>query len=129
VNATANANPWTVREAGKAGVPVGMYLARFVGVEPITNAKWEGERWRWTWEVTAGPHAGCKADALTQLDISPATQAGRIVAGLLGRAIIPGEDVQAAINGCSGRPYMVSVENGPKGGKPGVRTVAFPPAM
>jgi hypothetical protein len=122
-NVSVNANPWTVREAGKASVPPNNYTGRFVGVESITNAKWEGERWRWTWEVTTGQHTGNKADALTQCDISPNTQAGRIVAGLLGRAIQTGEDVQAAINACVGKVYLVSVMPGPQGGKPAVRSV------
>ena len=124
-----SSNPWVVKEPNKSGVPVGNYLARFVGVSDFSHQKIDGPRWRWEWEVTSGPNAGSKADALTPPTISPLALTGKLVAGLLGRAVAPGEDVQTAIQGCVGKSYMVTVSPGDKGGKPMVRFVGQPPAM
>lgn len=123
------ANPWIVRESGQASVPPGFYVAKFVGVEAITNDKFDGPRWRWVWEVVKGEHSGRKADALTQCDITPAKQAGVIIAGLLGGPIVPGQDVEAGIKAAIGKPFMVGVQPGPKGGKAAVRSVGAVPVM
>jgi hypothetical protein len=121
-------DPWVVRDKPQAvPVPVGMYLVEFAGFEDKTLP--DGPRWRWAWKVKAGDHAGQYATALTGCDIHPASAAGVLIAGLLGRPIRPGENVKAAVEGCVGKTYMVSVQPGPKGGKPAVRSVGTPPPM
>jgi hypothetical protein len=122
-------NPWLVQEAKKyVEVPPGMYLAEFAGVENKTLQ--DGSlRWRWAWRITTGPLAGQYATALTHQNISPATHAGRLIEGLLGGPLKPGDDVKALVDACVGKPYLVSIQKGPKGGKAAVQTVGQPPQM
>lgn len=131
MDAAANVNPWVVRESG-GGVPAGSYMARFVGVEDFRHDRIDGPRWKWTWEVVgSGPHAGKKADALTECDISPSKASGRIVAGLLGGGpIVPGQNVKGGIDAAVGKTFVISVGPGPKGGQSlAVRHVAPVPVM
>jgi hypothetical protein len=126
-------NPWVVREQPQAvPVPPGMFVSKFAGWSDVTlpgQPPQGGPRWRWVWQVTAGEHTGRQATALTSCDIHPASHAGILIAGLLGRPLVPGENVQAAIQACVGQVYLVSVQIGPKGGKPAVRSVGKPPQM
>jgi hypothetical protein len=109
-------------------VPIGFYSAAYKGVEEVKLP--DGSlKWRFAWEVKAGPETGHVASALVDRSISPNTHAGRLIAGLLGRAIVVGENVQDAIDACKGKVYAVSVQQGPKGGKPSVQSVGQPPAM
>jgi hypothetical protein len=123
-------NPWIVQppKAAFASLPVGFYLGKFVGVEEVTLKTGES-KWRFAWEVKSGAEAGKLATALTDRSISPTTLPGVLISGLLGRAIVAGENVKDAIDACKGKVYMVSVAPGPKGGKPCVRTVGPPPQM
>ncbi len=59
--------------------------------------------------------------------INPNTLAGTLIAGLLGKAVVIGDDVKAEIDACVGKTYLASVQPGPKGGKPGVRSCGKPP--
>jgi hypothetical protein len=105
-----------------------MYLAKFQGVSDHTLQTGE-PRWRWVWEIVSGEHLGRQASALTNREISPNTQSGVLITGLLGQQLKAGDAVKALVEGCIGKTYMVSVQPGPKGGKPGVRSVGSPPAM
>ena len=127
----SNSNdPWVVGEQPTfAPVPQGMYLAVFDGVSDFTLPTTGEGKWKWTWKVVSGAEKDKIASALTNKGIHPTSLPGVLIAGLLGRAITPGENVQASIDGCKGKKYMVSVAPGPKGGKPGVRSVGKPPAM
>jgi hypothetical protein len=125
---TPTPNPWVVQEAKQfQPVPVGMYLTTYVGVEAITLNN--ENKWRWKWKVTTGEYAGREVSALTNQSISPSQLAGRLIAGMLGRALIAGENVQDAIGKCAGMAYMVHFASGPKGGKPQVQLVGKPPQM
>ena len=120
-------NPWVVQAPQTAQVPVGSYSAEFAGVEAV--ALQDGAaKWRFAWTVKTGPEQGKTASALCDCKISPTALPGQLIAGLLGRALQPGENVQAAVEACRGKTYMVSVMPGPKGGKPCVRMVAALPA-
>jgi hypothetical protein len=122
-------NLWVVQEPKQIEqVPVGSYTADYQGVEEVT-LKEGGKRWRWSWKIKTGPLAGKLATALTDQSISPTKLAGVLIAGLLGRALQSGESVKAAIDACIGKTYLVSVQPGPKGGKPCVRMVAQLPPM
>jgi hypothetical protein len=46
---------------------------------------------------------------------------------LLGRALVEGENVKAAVDGCVGKTYLINIQPGPQGGKPAVRSVGKPP--
>lgn len=128
-NQPAPADPWTVQAPKQtAPLPVAMYLAKFVGVSNHTLQTGEA-RWRWAWEVTSGEHVGKQASALTNIGVSPSSQAGVLIAGLIGQDLKTGDNVKSLVDACVGRVYMVSVQAGPKGGKPAVRSVGKPPAM
>jgi hypothetical protein len=108
-------------------VPVGFYTGPFQGIE---DAEVKGEaKWRFVWSIATGEHANKTATALTDKVINKNTLAGRLIGGLLGRELKDGENVQAAIDGCKGQTYLVSVQPGPKGGKAGVKSVGLPPKM
>ena len=123
------ASPWVVQVPKQtAQVPVGRYFADFQGVNEI-KLQDGSQKWRWEWAVTTGPEAGKVASALTDQSISPTTLPGVLISGLIGRAIVAGENVKAALDACKGKPYLVSVQPGPKGGKPCVRMASKPPQM
>jgi hypothetical protein len=130
-----SSDPWIVQEAKPAftPLPIGFYLGVFKGVEdaPVKPQKADdtGERWRFSWEVQSGEHKGKAATALTDRSISPTALPGVLISGLLGRPLIAGESVKDAIDSCKGKSYMVSIQAGPKGGKPQVRAVSQPPQM
>ena len=106
-------------------------MLRFLKVEEVAlkpfDEKDDGLRWRWTWEVTTGQYKGQMATALTKRDIASNTHSGRLIAGLLGRELKDGDKVKVLIDACIGRSYMVSVQAGPKNGKPSVQSVSKPP--
>lgn len=126
----AEVNPWIVKAPKQMEqVPCAMYSVAFKGCEDFVMPRDGAKKWRFSWEVRTGEQAGKLATALTDQDISAKTLPGRLIAGLLGRPIVIGEDVQAAVAECVGKPYLVSVEPGPKGGKPGVKSCGKPPQM
>jgi hypothetical protein len=122
------ANPWVVQAPKQSEpVPTGFYTGPFQGIEDAeVNAE---TKWRFVWEVATGDHKGKKATALCDRAINKNTLPGRLISGLLGRDLVVGENIQAAIGGCVGQTYLVSVQAGPKGGKPGVKSVGLPPKM
>ena len=121
-------NPWVVQpKASAAPVPPGAYLATFKGVEDYALPQTGEKRWRWAWLVTGEKERGKMATALTNIGITQGTQGGNLIAGLLNRALVDGEDVKAAIDACVGKTYTVTVQGGPKGGKPQVRSAFVPP--
>lgn len=130
---TPNNDPWVVQTPKQtAQVPIGTYFADYKGVEDKTikdSAGVESIKWLWTWEVKTGPEAGKLATALTDRNITPTALPGRLIAGLLGRSLVAGENVKKALDACIGKSYLVSVQPGPKGGKPGVQLVSPPPQM
>ena len=98
------------------GVPVGIYQARFLSVEPTPadSAKGYGPGLRWTWEILSGPQAGQKASRTTTATPSQKNAAGKIISGLLGRPLQTGENVD--IGSLIGRPYLIVVAEGQSGG-------------
>src|SRR5436190_20076797 len=92
-------NPWVVQPAKAHNpLPLGMYMSEFKGVSDHKLATGE-VRWRWAWKVTAGPNAGQDATALTDCNINPNTLAGRLIAGLVGKALVAGDNVKALVDG------------------------------
>jgi hypothetical protein len=124
------ASPWTVRASGIEPLPVGTYYAKFVGDEDFSHPEKGIEaKWKWTWEIASGPHKGKSATALTDQKLTPATHAGRLIGGMAGRPLQPGEDVQALVQGFVGKTWAITIQPGPKGGKPGVQSATPPPEM
>jgi len=132
----ANKNPWIVRESGKReDLPVNQsYFVAFNGVEDCDIPLKSGEKlpkWRFLWEVKTGPCAGKTSDTLTDRDISPNTLPGRLIAGLIGKAIKGGDDVEEMVKACVGQDYIGTCKRG-TGNPPGkacIREVSKPPQM
>ncbi len=131
---TLTPNPFagvTVQASGSEPLPCGAYYATFQSVEAFSNDK-IADKLRWAWTVATGPHTGRMATALTDPRMTPHTHAGRLLGGLLGRTLNPGEDVGLLwpqVQACIGKRYLVTVAAGPKGGKPSVQSVTLPPEM
>jgi hypothetical protein len=130
-----NTNPWVVQQAGgQPPLPRGNYFADFAGAEIVQIPERQGSdvkvnRIRFTWKVTTGTEAGKMASTLTEPDIRPTTKAGRLISGMIGRNVVPGEDVQALVMSQKGKTFLVGVGPGPKGGKDSVQTVGPKPQM
>jgi hypothetical protein len=124
-----NFNPWVVQAPEPfEAQPIGFWLADYQGVEDKTLR--QGDiKWRFSLKVKSGEHVGKTISALTDRKLNPNTLSGRLISGLLGRELKEGENVKEALDACKGKTYMVSVDVGPQGGKPGVKSIGKPPAM
>jgi hypothetical protein len=122
-------DPWVVQEVKSKGVPAGNYMAVFKGVQDFKIPATGEDRWRWAWQVKSGEHTGSEASTLSDKNINANVRAGRIVAGLLGRAIKVGDNVKALIDDCIGKTYLIGVGKGIKDGAVGVQTVGQLPPM
>ena len=81
-------------------------------------------------KVVSGIHKGRSATALVDANLTAQTHAGRLIRGILGRPLVPGEDVGElwiALQKAIGVRFTVTIEAGPKGGKPSVQSVVLPP--
>lgn len=98
------------------GVPVGSYKATFAGyeVQPENKEKGYGAGLRWKFTVTEGPQAGQTASRITGSAPSPKNAAGKILTGLLGRAVAEGEAIDP--DTLIGKPYLIVVGAGQNGG-------------
>lgn len=101
---------------GSGGIPVGSYSATFAGVEsqPANTEKGYAAGLKWRWTVESGPCAGQVATRITSAAPSPRNACGKILSGLLGRALIEGESIDPAT--CMGKKYMLMVAAGQTGG-------------
>jgi len=104
------------------GVPAGSYLAAFLGVEATNNEFGDGLRWQF--EVAAGPSKGSKTSRTTSQSPTPKNACGKMLAGLSGKPLIPGEDhdVEAYV----GKKFIIVVVNTDSGGTR-VESVSPPP--
>jgi hypothetical protein len=98
------------------GVPVGNYTAKFAGVEPApaNPEKGFGPGMRWKFTIDGGPHGGQIASRVTGPTPSPKNGCGKMLSGLVGRALKEGEQIDP--DGYVGRRYMVVVAAGQGGG-------------
>jgi hypothetical protein len=115
--ANAAADPWTVKASGGEPLPPGAYNAE----------KGIACKWKWSWEVLSGQHQGKVGGALTDRSISPTTHPGRLIAGMVGRALTPGENVKVLVESLVGKVFLIRQAPGPKGGKPSVQAADLPP--
>jgi hypothetical protein len=125
-----SSSAFVVQSASVEPLPVGSYFTMFKSVEPFSNASGTvKDKWRWAWEVVSGTHKGKMATALTDQKLTAMNHAGRLVSGMAGRGLQANEDVSALLASFVGKPFLVSVATGPKGGKPSVQSVSQPPEM
>jgi hypothetical protein len=77
------------------GVPAGNYTGSFVGVEPAppNTEKGYGPGVRWKFRIDAGPHSGQTTSRITGPEPSPLNACGKMLAGLAGRPIQPGDQI------------------------------------
>jgi hypothetical protein len=105
----------TVLTVYSGGIPVGNYTASFSGIEPSPENKERGypAGIKWKFTVVGGPHAGQMTSRITNNSPTAKNAAGKMLCGLLGRALKDGEQVD--IDQFLGRPYMVVVSVSPQG--------------
>jgi hypothetical protein len=98
------------------GVPPGNYSASFVGVEvhPEDKAKGFGPGIRWRFVIDAGPHVNETASRITGSTPSAKNSCGKMLSGLIGRALREGEQIDP--DTFRGKRYMLVVAAGQSGG-------------
>lgn len=81
----------TVKTTG--GVAPGTYMLKFIGMSDVPEDKERGygAGVRWEYEVTSGPHKGCKCGRITSTKVSPKTNCGKFVVGTTGKPLTDGE--------------------------------------
>jgi len=77
------------------GLPVGNYTGTFAGIEvhPENKEKGYAAGIRWKFTITGGSYAGQVATRITSSTPTPKNNCGKILSGLLGRALTEGEKV------------------------------------
>jgi hypothetical protein len=108
------------------GVPAGAYSAKFLGFEAVPNdpTKGYGAGIRWQFEVVAGQHTGSKAGRITNATPTAKNACGKMLSGLTGKALKPGEEVD--LGQFVGKVYLIVVQDSDGGGSR-VETVSVPP--
>jgi hypothetical protein len=98
------------------GVPAGSYTGSFAGIETQPEDKERGYAAgvRWKFTVNTGPYAGQSVSRITGATPSPKNSCGKILAGLVGRPLKEGEQID--VNTFVGKPYMLVVAAGQGGG-------------
>jgi hypothetical protein len=107
------------------GVPIGNYAAAFAGVE-TTQANAEkgfGPGIRFKFTIEAGLYAGQTASRVTGSAASIKNALGKMLSGLIGRALKEGEQIDP--DQYIGRKYLIVVAAGQNGG---TRVEAIVPA-
>lgn len=90
-----------------ATVPAGSYTAQFAGVEPKKHKEF-GDGLCWKFRITQGPQMGKTALRFTGPTPSPKSACGRMVSGLVGRALEPDEEIDIA--NFVGKTYLIVVD-------------------
>lgn len=104
-------------------IPQGTYYADFEGVEPYSNDY--GPALRWHWKIAQGQYAGSTIQRVTSPKPTSANACGKLLAGLLGKALANGEAVDTA--SLVGKRYLCVVVPTQNGGSK-VETVSALPA-
>jgi hypothetical protein len=107
------------------GVPAGSYNGTFAGIEAQPENKEKGypAGIRWKFIIDAGPHAGQTASRITGTTPSPKNGCGKMLSGLIGRALKEGEQIDP--DAYIGKRYLLVVAAGQGGG---TRVEAIAPA-
>jgi hypothetical protein len=98
-----------VLTVSSGGVPVGSYKAVFAGVEtqPANLEKNFAAGLRWNWRIEGGEHNGATASRITSASPSPRNACGKMLAAVIGRALVEKEQIDPAT--FVGRTYMIVV--------------------
>jgi hypothetical protein len=104
-------------------VPPGTYFAKLLAVEPVTSDQY-GNGIRFSFQVAKGQYAGQKVSRTTGCTASPKSSLGKLLSGMLGRALNLDEEVE--VNGLLGREYLIVV-GVTEGGGSRVETATPPP--
>jgi hypothetical protein len=97
-------------------VPVGSYTGKFAGIEevPANPEKKYGTGLRWKFVIDAGPHDGQVVSRITGTTPSVKNSCGKLLSGLLGRALKEGEQIDPDV--FLGKRFMLVVAAGQEGG-------------
>ena len=79
----------TVQTSGAEPLPARAYYADYLSVEAFSDDN-VVDKLKWRWKVATGQHAGREATSLTDTKLTVQTQAGRLIACLLGRPLASG---------------------------------------
>jgi hypothetical protein len=106
----------SVFTVSSGGVSVGNYTGKFAGVEiqPENTEKGYGPGVRWKFTIDAGPCAGQTASRITGGTASPKNGCGKMLSGLIGRAVKEGEQID--VGTFIGKRYMIVVAVSQGGG-------------
>jgi hypothetical protein len=101
---------------GSGGVPAGSYTGTFAGYEPQPENEEKGYQagLRWSFKIDTGPHAGQTASRITGASPSPRNSCGKMLQGLIGRALQEGEQIDP--DKYLGKRYMLVVATSQNGG-------------
>lgn len=92
--------------ADSSGPPPAIYKAVFQGVVKTTHPEY-GDGARFDWKVVGGEHDGRVASRTCKPTPSSKNVTGKLMAGLLGGSMKPGEKVSLA--SCVGKVYTIVV--------------------
>jgi hypothetical protein len=108
--------PMPIFTVSSGGVPAGSYTGTFAGIEaqPENKEKSYGPGLRWKFTIDAGPHTGQTASRITGSTPSPKNGCGKMLSGLIGRALKEGEQIDP--DTFRGKRYMIVVAAGSGGG-------------
>jgi hypothetical protein len=95
-----------VLRVSSGGVPPGSYLAKFVGIEETHNQEY-GAGIRWIFEIVTGPHKGGRPPRTTSPNPSLKNGCGKMLSGITGKPLIPGEDHD--LEPFIGKTYLIVV--------------------
>jgi hypothetical protein len=101
---------------GAGGIPVGSYTATFSGIEaqPANTEKGYGAGIRWKFAIDAGQYSGQSASRITGSSPTPKNGCGKMLGGLIGRALKEGEQIDP--DSFIGKRYMLVVAASQGGG-------------
>jgi hypothetical protein len=94
------------------GPPAGIYVATFEGVKSTNHEQW-GPGAQFSMKVAAGQHAGTVSTRTGKPTPTARNITGKLLTGLLGRQIAPGEKINLA--GLIGKKFRIVVEKGADG--------------
>jgi hypothetical protein len=116
-------NPYTsdmtFRFSTNQVAPVGTYLATLKTIERTRHEEY-GDGVRFSWQICEGPAAGIVVSRTCGVFPSATNAAGRLMSGVMGRQIQPGENV--TLSACVGRTYRIVVGMGGKSPSPRVES-------
>jgi hypothetical protein len=101
--------------AGGSQVPVGMYRGTFVGIEETQPHAEFGRGVRFKFKIAGGDQDGAEASVICGIEKppSPKNRLGRILGGIIGSAVEPGQVIRP--EEFVGRTYLFQVEAAPSG--------------